>query len=419
MINTADLDKVGAIATQYPACYDKAYMLSRSPIVLRRPGASVINGANFVIPKNLVERVNSAFIKYARERDKANDYELVGSDPDDDVAAANYVRLLRDYYCVMSVVDEFRKDIAWIERDWSKCGALEHPFLEKVTASPGVLAKEVAQLYKNSPLSRALVMPSRRAGRCEEAPIGKASTTQDAKRRSDGCSSLSCVKLQYKLLRYRRGLGYRREDHRPRFPAIKPYTLLVPVHMKALKHWMIQIVEIKVSEHDISKDKTWVTLYDPLGIDANLEICQAKWVSFTLPLLQQWYDRDMERENVRNIRSKTRPGGAQEPDVEGRSETEASLSKFPTVIVMNVTRPTQLDGVSCGILCVAQAYSYTNRTRLLTTSRTISRSDLCHLRLRLLWTILHDAVSDEREDVDTWLQLVEIRKQVKEMFGDK
>ncbi|GMF48729.1 unnamed protein product [Phytophthora fragariaefolia] len=74
----------------------------------------------------------------------------------------NYVRLRLDYYCVMSVVYEFRKDIAWIERDWSKWGALEHPFLEKVTASPGVLAKEVAQLYRNSQLSRALVMPSRR-----------------------------------------------------------------------------------------------------------------------------------------------------------------------------------------------------------------------------------------------------------------
>ncbi|GMF48728.1 unnamed protein product [Phytophthora fragariaefolia] len=91
MIHTADLDKVGAVATQYPVCYDKAYMLIRSPIVLRRLGGSVINDANCVIPKKLVERVNSALIKYARERGKANDYELVGSNPDDDVAAAYVV----------------------------------------------------------------------------------------------------------------------------------------------------------------------------------------------------------------------------------------------------------------------------------------------------------------------------------------
>ncbi|GMF36703.1 unnamed protein product [Phytophthora fragariaefolia] len=52
MINTADLDKVG---------------------------------------RSLRKRVNSALIKYARERDKANYYELVGSDPDDDVAAAYVV----------------------------------------------------------------------------------------------------------------------------------------------------------------------------------------------------------------------------------------------------------------------------------------------------------------------------------------
>ncbi|GMF21870.1 unnamed protein product [Phytophthora fragariaefolia] len=279
MINTADQDKVGAIATQYRVCHDKAYMLSRSPIALRRPGTSVINDANFVIPKKLVERVNSALIRYARERDKANEYGLVGSDPDDDVAAAyvvsemggfsvNYVRLLLDYYCVMSVVDEFRKDIGRIERDWSKCGALKHPFLEKVTASPSVLAKVVAQLYRNSPLSRALVMPSRRAGRCEGATFGAIvgrlarhkmlnDVVMDAALCHVSNYDTSCYVIDADSVTDEKIIV-------PDFPLSSCKFMLVPVHMKALKHWMIQIEEIKVSEHDISKDKIWVTLNDPL-----------------------------------------------------------------------------------------------------------------------------------------------------------
>ncbi|GMF51114.1 unnamed protein product [Phytophthora fragariaefolia] len=235
------------------------------------------------------------------------------------------------------------------------------PFLENVTASPGVLAKEVAQLYRNSPLSRALVMPSRRAGRCEEATFGaivgrlaRHKMLNDVVMDTALCHvsnyNTSCYVIDTVSVTDEKIIV-------PDFPLSSCKFMLVPVHMKALKHWMIQIVEIKVSEHDISNDKIWVTLYGPLGIDANLEICQPKWVSLTLPLLKQWYDRDMEREKVRNILSKTRPGGAQEPEVEGGSETEASLSKFPAVIVMNVTRPTQRDGVSCGIRCVAQAYS--------------------------------------------------------------
>ncbi|KAG2898704.1 hypothetical protein PC114_g14179 [Phytophthora cactorum] len=46
----------------------------------------------------------------------------------------------------MKIVDEYRKDISWIERDWGKSGELEHPLLEDLTASPKVIATEVAQL---------------------------------------------------------------------------------------------------------------------------------------------------------------------------------------------------------------------------------------------------------------------------------
>ncbi|KAG3254639.1 hypothetical protein PI124_g743 [Phytophthora idaei] len=65
------------------------------------------------------------------QRDTQDDYELVDVGPDDDVAATyvvsemggfsmNSVRLQLDHYTVTKIVNAYRKDIAWIEWDWSK-----------------------------------------------------------------------------------------------------------------------------------------------------------------------------------------------------------------------------------------------------------------------------------------------------------
>ncbi|KAI9993963.1 hypothetical protein PInf_016492 [Phytophthora infestans] len=89
-------------------------------------------------------------------------------------------------------------------------------------------------------------------------------------------------------------------------PDYKRSSVLVPVHMIALKHWMIQIVEVKMTDTEPSKRKIWATFYDPLGEDSNLEICQAKWTSFTLPLLEAWFKRDKDREKFRNLASNMR-----------------------------------------------------------------------------------------------------------------
>ncbi|KAG2763673.1 hypothetical protein PC129_g8576 [Phytophthora cactorum] len=64
---------------------------------------------------------------------------------------------------------------------------------------------------------------------------------------------------------------------------------------------MIQIVEIQMTTTDSTKQKLWATLYDPLGIESNLEMCQAKWLSFTLPMLQQWLNRDVDRAKLLNV----------------------------------------------------------------------------------------------------------------------
>ncbi|KAG6948905.1 hypothetical protein JG688_00014875 [Phytophthora aleatoria] len=110
-----------------------------------------------------------------------------------------------------------------------------------------------------------------------------------------------------------------------------------------------------------TKQKLWATLYDPLGIESNLEICQAKWLSFTLPMLQQWFNRDVDRTKLLNMVPQNRATHSTRSNSAANNESahaqDPSLT-FPSVHVVDMLRPTQVDGVSCGVFCAAQAYSY-------------------------------------------------------------
>eukprot|EP00644_Phytophthora_capsici_P011278 jgi/Phyca11/16217/fgenesh1_pg.PHYCAscaffold_18_\ len=130
-------------------------------------------------------------------------------------------------------------------------------------------------------------------------------------------------------------------------PFIPDYALsgckfvLVPVHMKALKHWMIQIVEIKMTDADTTKHKIWATFYDPLGVGSNLDICESKWSSFTLPLLESWFKRDMDREKLRNLIPKNRLKRSASAARSRESGDDTPEMQFPDVLAVRMTRPTQ------------------------------------------------------------------------------
>ncbi|KAG3115447.1 hypothetical protein PI125_g5551 [Phytophthora idaei] len=117
---------------------------------------------------------------------------------------------------------------------------------------------------------------------------------------------------------------------------------------------MIQIVEIQMKSTDSTKQKLWATFYDPLGIESNLEICQAKWLSLTLPMLQQWFNRDLERTKLLNLvpQKRSTRSTSSSMNIDG-ALAEGPLSTFPSVHVVNMIQPTQVDGVSCGVLCAA------------------------------------------------------------------
>ncbi|KAG2952065.1 hypothetical protein PC117_g3090 [Phytophthora cactorum] len=138
--------------------------------------------------------------------------------------------------------------------------------------------------------------------------------------------------------------------------------------MKALEHWMVQIIEIQMRDADTRKHKIWPTLYDPLGVSSYFDVCQAKWISFTIP-----------------------------------------VRVLPEVVAVPLLYPKQTDSVSCGMLSIAQAYSYVRHVRSLKTSKSIPQNDITQMRLRLLWTLLHESsAADEDKDVQFWADMINL-----------
>ncbi|KAF1774222.1 hypothetical protein GQ600_730 [Phytophthora cactorum] len=140
-------------------------------------------------------------------------------------------------------------------------------------------------------------------------------------------------------------------------------------------------------DQDTSKHKIWVTFYDPLGVASNPDVCQAKWISLTLPLLQQWFDRDAGE-----------IGGLQDAS---STPERAKTTLLPCQTQIRPPAPVVLaarsccrsncasktvGSVSCDIVSIAQAYSYmyVTRDRSLKTSNSNSQKDMAQMRLRLL-----------------------------------
>ncbi|KAF1794085.1 hypothetical protein GQ600_22819 [Phytophthora cactorum] len=353
----------GTIASKYPACFKKRFLLSRSPTVLQKRASEVLAETNFFIPVKLLERVNRALLSWISQQ---AEFEDVDPSHDDVVPAAfvasemggfsmTYVRWLLQHYALMAIVDEYRMDLAWLQGNWSEFTTMKHKFLEKTPASPTGLAKEVAQLLLHGHLPRLQGLPV-------------------------------AVLLRH-FVKY---LRYRRENNRTDYPLASCNYVLVSIHMVALKHWIIQIVEVQMGDQDTSKHKIWVTFYDPLGVASNPDVCQAKWISLTLPLLQQWFDRD-----AGEIRWST------------RRKFYPRESKNDTATVSNADPAPQPQ--SCSLpevvaVPIAYSYMYVTRDRSLKTSNSNSQKDMAQMRLRLLWTMLHKSTAaDENRDVEVWI----------------
>ncbi|KAG6961333.1 hypothetical protein JG688_00009146 [Phytophthora aleatoria] len=277
-----------------------------------------------------------------------------------------YVRHLLEFFAINRIIDDYRMDLSWLEQDWCGVSPMQHAFLERTPEEAGTEATEVAQLFRQSSLSRTFVTPSGPTAQTAMPWMLCLSPT----RRFSFLTSCNFV--------------------------------LVPIHMNALEHWMVQTTETQMRDADTSKHKIWAKFYDPLGVSSNLDVCQAKWISFTLPLLQQWFDRDAGGDKLLSFQSTRRRGS---------STTTDNASANTTPFVQQRVLP---EVVAVPLL---YAYSYVRHVRSLKTSKSIPQNDIAQMRLRLLWTLLHESsAADEDKDVQVWAEMVDIRKKIKKAF---
>ncbi|POM69779.1 Hypothetical protein PHPALM_13906 [Phytophthora palmivora] len=181
---------------KYPVCYNKANMLSRAPSVFRRPETSVIDDANFVIPRKLVQRVNSPL------------HELTST--------ARISPGLKEKY-----------------------GDLKHEFLEKITVSPDKLASEIVQFYRQSTLLRELHISSCSAGHRIKSTFGEiVGMLARYKMLHDVVMNaalwlVSKYSSNYYIID---AVSATEENSHPDYPISSCKSVLIPVYMKILKH---------------------------------------------------------------------------------------------------------------------------------------------------------------------------------------
>ncbi|KAG2808501.1 hypothetical protein PC112_g16932 [Phytophthora cactorum] len=246
----------GAIASKFLVCFKKRFLLSRSPTVLQKRASEVLAETNFVIPVKLLERVYRALLSWISQQ---AEFEDVDPSHDDVVPAAfvtsemggfsmTYVRWLLQYYALMAIVDEYRMDLAWLQGNWSEFTTMKHKFLEKTPASPTGLAEEVAQLLRQSSLSRTFTTPSGPTGRSVTSSLRRIVGKIARKKRFNDAVMKAALWHVYKLLCCRRSLRYRRENNRTVYPLASCNYVLVSIHMVALRPWIIQIVEVQMGD---------------------------------------------------------------------------------------------------------------------------------------------------------------------------
>jgi hypothetical protein len=195
------------------------------------------------------------------------------------------------------------------------------------------------------------------------------------------------------------------------FPAttLSKYTyVIVPVYMRSLKHWLIQIVSLPLIEDAQGEGQAEqhfkLVLYDPLGVEGHIDVLRATWKEFTLPLLRKWHARDFAKANSSvgdrlDENSEVNTFGANYGEVSAkRKSLEALDSSILSVSEVEevLLHPKQPDSVSCGVLCLALAYSHVVGAAF-ERQKIVARDDVAAMRMCLMWQLICDC--DERQEI--------------------
>lgn len=389
---------------------------------------------------------------------------LSNADPDlCGCMSRRYVELATHFYNALNDIERYNVNLAWIKKDWTTHRDTGVAFLEQVKRSPTVLAEEVAQLFETSWLDRTYTSGSGEQTTCTAfrelfgrltGVVGLSDVIMDCGLQRlcsyyPDCYALKAVNVENETMNY--------PDR-----SLRTYShVIIPVYVRDLKRWLVQIVTVDMRNEPKSANRMTVTMYDSLGLTSYMTNLEKKWGTYSLPLLQAWRERDCTREKSRNARMMlprtditaanqdergsevispkphlcgpkivdclsepenavefvlTQPGLAR---IDTPAEKASGKSTLPGVVRIHLLTPTQSESVSCGLYCLVQAFSYVSNNRQFETKKAVQSADLEVMWLRLIWEIVCncDSVGGATYgDIDSVIKHVELDKLVNRVF---
>ncbi|KAG1712471.1 hypothetical protein DVH05_000217 [Phytophthora capsici] len=448
-----DKSRVSEIIDRFPVLFKEPYLQTRRPEVALRMAPACYN---HLIPRSLLTSIRSALVNWElvhAQRTNNSDGEqtaidLGGNSPEPVAILAThgeftrrYIDVVKQIFDVRDVINSYQEDIEWVCGNWSHFVGVNIP-LYNVSCMPSVpaIAHQVAQLLAESWLTRKFALRAGATGR------GGFVQLTDVVGRIAGKTRLSDAVLHcasQHIFSHQKTACFAMdpvhvEQNKFVFPAsqmTKYGHIIVPVYMRSLKHWLIQIVSfVKPLKEEVMASDFKLVLYDPLGLDSNIDVLRSKWKSFTLPLLQAWHARDSRRSEVVTISCSSKSTCVNTKfesqvtisnDLKDDSENDASTpnlkacSGLPVFEEDVLLLPRQPDSVSCGVLCLAQAYSHVIGDPSFKQKRSVSHEAIDVMRLCIMWQILCDC--DEKQsataaDFSSGSEVQAVNKKINQFF---
>ncbi|ETN18579.1 hypothetical protein, variant 2 [Phytophthora nicotianae INRA-310] len=370
-----DLNRVREIIDRFPVRFDQMILRKRTPVVVMRKAAPSDFVYNFLLPQGIQASITSELIQWASDN---NYVECVEDDEPDSIPVAYYsenkdwafslkfTELVHDVYAVRGDIDSYKEDLAWVERDWPHEASICLPFLPIVTHSLRDAAHEVAQRLAESWLSRRFTFRAGIKGSGGRAELRGILGFLAGKTR------LNDVVMHAMLQRICSGISksfaidpvnvIERKMKFPSYPLSRYSHVVVPVYMKTLEHWMIQIVELPaMSQSETQLRNVALVLYDPLGPGHNSRFFEDTWSSYTLPLLKEWSRRDCALIQAKSGSKSTQLGrGDTIREIEQPKEITLTEVDDSVVKMRWLPFPVQGDAVSCGVFFVLDRHTATS-----------------------------------------------------------
>ncbi|OWZ10184.1 hypothetical protein PHMEG_00017006 [Phytophthora megakarya] len=379
-----DLQRVQEIINRYPVRLKESFILNRIPSIHLKTGKQSTFLFKFLVPKKVLTLLQSELLQWTT-REKY--VETLDCDENDSFPVAylgttafgfslKYTQLVDNIYTIREVVQKYKQDFTWVDRDWSDSRDSAIAFSTPCSRTVQRTAQDVLQVLAESWLNRKFKFNCGDHGTGGEVELQNfVGFVAHKARLNDTIMHCALQSICAKLPRcfavdpvnvYRNNLIISQQ------PLSNFSFIVVPVYLLELQHWMVLIVEL---EGDISPDgvesNTKLVLYDPIGTKDNFEAFDTTWKSYILPLLQKWVQRDREH----------------------------NQSTHKTNITDN-----QNDGVSCGVFCLVQAYNYIVGNRMFAKETSLSTEDLNVVRLSIMWEIICncDSVEQTTDDFNLW-----------------